>query len=71
MKSNVYARKPLPSAPLAGPATSLTRADLCARWRCSLSTLKRMEEDGFLTPVRLRGNVRYKTTQIQAIESAP
>ncbi len=42
-KPDAYARKPLRPGPLAGPATLLTRADLCARWRCSLSTIKRMD----------------------------
>jgi hypothetical protein len=57
--------KPLPPG-----VTLLTRADLCTRWRCSPSTLKRMEKSGFLRPVRLRSNVRYRVDQIEQIESA-
>jgi hypothetical protein len=68
--ANADARKTLPPGPFAGPVTLLRRADLCARWRCSISTIKRLEADGSLTPIRLRGNVRYKTTDIEAIESA-
>jgi predicted DNA-binding transcriptional regulator AlpA len=47
----------------------LTRAELAERWSCSISTLKRLEEEEGLKAVRLgKRFVRYSLESIEEIE---
>jgi hypothetical protein len=47
----------------------LTRWDLGRRWKVSVSTIKRREEQGILRPVRLDGRIiRYRRSDIRQIE---
>jgi len=48
----------------------LTRRDLCDRWSTSRETLKRREKAGVLTALKLGRAVRYRLSEIEAIERA-
>ena len=49
----------------------LSREQLCARWNCSGSTLKRREKDGGLVPTLLGPRlVRYSMKMIEEIEKS-
>jgi hypothetical protein len=48
----------------------ITRPDLSRRWRISIETLKRREKAGILTALKLGRGVRYRLSQIEAIEKA-
>lgn len=53
---------------MSNPDQLLTRRQLAERWRVSQRTLIRMEQDGELSPVLIRGNVRYVIEDIRRIE---
>jgi hypothetical protein len=47
----------------------VSRQELCARWGCSLETLKRRERQGILHPVGFSERmVRYKLSEVLDIE---
>lgn len=47
----------------------LTRIELAKRWKCSLTTIRRMEKRGDLNPMRLSGRlVRFDLAEIEAVE---
>ena len=46
----------------------LSRAVLCERWHCSRETLKRQEKSKFLTALRIGQKVKYRLSEIVAIE---
>jgi hypothetical protein len=48
----------------------LTRKELCARWRLSTETLKRRERSGLLPFLKLGKGVRYRISDIEALEHA-
>jgi hypothetical protein len=48
----------------------LTRRDLCHRWSTSRETLKRREKAGVLTTLKLGRAVRYRLSEIEAVERA-
>jgi hypothetical protein len=48
----------------------ITRPELSRRWRVSRETLKRRERAGILTALKLGRGVRYRLSQIEAIEKA-
>ena len=48
----------------------LDRKLLANRWSCSIETLKRRERAGVLTAIVLGRLVRYRLSDIEAIESA-
>jgi hypothetical protein len=52
------------------PVQLLTRKELCARWRLSIDTLKRRERCGLLPFLKLGRGVRYRLTDIEALEHA-
>ncbi len=52
------------------PLHLITRQQLAIRWICSTETIKRRERTGILTPIVLGGLVRYKLSEIEAIEAA-
>ena len=49
--------------------TFLTRAEIALRWKCSKETIMRREGQGVLRPYRLGRSVRYKLSQILAVEA--
>ncbi len=48
----------------------LDRKLLANRWSCSIETLKRRERAGVLTAILLGRLVRYRLSDIEAIEAA-
>ena len=48
----------------------LDRPRLADRWSCSIETLKRRERAGVLTAILLGRLVRYRLSDIEAIEDA-
>lgn len=47
----------------------ISRQELCARWGCSLETLKRRERQGILQPVGFSERmVRYRLSEVTEIE---
>ncbi len=48
----------------------LDRPRLADRWSCSIETLKRRERAGVLTAILLGRLVRYRLSDIEAIEAA-
>ena len=47
----------------------ISRQELCARWGCSLETLKRRERQGILHPVGFSPRmVRYRLSEVADIE---
>lgn len=47
----------------------LTRKELAERWKCSLTTIRRMEKRGTINPVRLTGRiVRFSIVNIEEAE---
>jgi hypothetical protein len=47
----------------------ISRQELCARWGCSLETLKRREKQGILHPVGFSERmVRYELSEVMTIE---
>jgi excisionase family DNA binding protein len=47
----------------------LTRFELAERWKCSLTTIRRMEKRGDLNPIRLSGRlVRFALSGIEKVE---
>jgi hypothetical protein len=56
----------------ASPYTAqlLTRKELCTRWKLSTETLKRQERCGLLPFLKLGRGVRYRLTDIEALEHA-
>ena len=50
--------------------TLLTRIDLAKRHRVSIETLKRRERAGILHPLKLGRGVRYRLSEIIAVEQA-
>jgi hypothetical protein len=48
----------------------LTRKELCHRWKSSIMTLKRREAAGILPFLKLGRGVRYRLSDIEAIERA-
>jgi hypothetical protein len=47
----------------------LTEPELAARWKVQPRTLRRMERDGLLRTVRLRGSKRYPIADIRRVEA--
>lgn len=54
--------------PMSNPDQLLTRQQLAERWRVSPRTIIRMEQDGELSPVLIRGSIRYVIEDIRRIE---
>ena len=50
--------------------TLLTRKDLSKRHRVSVETCKRREREGILHPLKLGRGVRYRLSEIVALENA-
>jgi hypothetical protein len=48
----------------------LDRPRLADRWKCSIETIKRRERAGVLTAILLGRLVRYRLSDIEAIEAA-
>jgi hypothetical protein len=48
----------------------LDRPRLADRWSCSIETLKRRERAGVLTAILLGRLVRYRLSDVEAIEAA-
>ncbi|MAS95571.1 MAG: hypothetical protein CMO55_20410 [Verrucomicrobiales bacterium] len=47
----------------------VTRQELSIRWQCSLSTIKRLQAQGVLTPLKIGPNVvRYRLSSILKTE---
>lgn len=67
----------MPKKPFAGPATSplLDREQTCKLCNTSYGTVRRMEADGKLTPVRLRegrtSKTFYRKHQVYALIGEP
>jgi hypothetical protein len=56
--------------PCEPPPELVTREQLAARWVVSVQTIKRMEAEGILTPVRIGPRlVRYRFAQVLKIEA--
>lgn len=53
---------------MSNPDQLLTRQQLAERWRVSPRTIIRMEQDGELSPVLIRGSIRYVIEDIRRIE---
>lgn len=53
---------------MSNPDRLLTRQQLAQRWRVSPRTIIRMEQDGELSPVLIRGSIRYVIEDIRRIE---
>ena len=64
--TTTHPNKPSQPAPI-----FLTREQLAQRWRCSISSVKRLEAAGGLNPVRLgRRLVRYPMALIEGLEQS-
>ena len=61
-----------PDAPSCAPNLNeqlVTRQQLTIRWACSLSFVKRKQNEGMLTAIRLGDNsVRYRLSEVAEIE---
>lgn len=48
----------------------LTTKDVCDYLRCSQRSVSRMVADGLLHPVRLRGLVRFRRSELESLTEA-
>jgi hypothetical protein len=56
--------------PLDEAARLLTRRELSGRWQLSTETLKRRERCGLLRCLKLGRGVRYRLSDVEALEQA-
>ncbi len=60
---------PPPDQALKDVDVLLSRSNLAHRWRCSISTIKRMEQHGTIRPIRISARtIRFKLQDIEEIE---